>query len=132
MHLWYGYFHSGLIMLIASLIYTSTVSVDVASSSSRDWVDYFTLAFSFINIALIVVGFIYAFSLWRKQQNRIKISSTAEGMLFALIDFEQVIAQARHLGRYDVEQDLNLIYNCLLYTSPSPRDRQKSRMPSSA
>ena len=24
------------------------------------------------------------------------------------------------------------IPNCLLYTSPSPRDRQKSRMPSSA
>ena len=24
------------------------------------------------------------------------------------------------------------ISNCLLYTSPSPRDRQKSRMPSSA
>ena len=24
------------------------------------------------------------------------------------------------------------VYNCLLYTSPSPRDRQKSRMPSSA
>ena len=23
-------------------------------------------------------------------------------------------------------------YTCLLYTSPSPRDRQKSRMPSSA
>ena len=27
---------------------------------------------------------------------------------------------------------LGLIYCCLLYTSPSPRDRQKSRMPSSA
>ena len=25
-----------------------------------------------------------------------------------------------------------LVWNCLLYTSPSPRDRQKSRMPSSA
>ena len=25
-----------------------------------------------------------------------------------------------------------LIHGCLLYTSPSPRDRQKSRMPSSA
>ena len=25
-----------------------------------------------------------------------------------------------------------LTYTCLLYTSPSPRDRQKSRMPSSA
>ena len=24
------------------------------------------------------------------------------------------------------------MYGCLLYTSPSPRDRQKSRMPSSA
>ena len=27
---------------------------------------------------------------------------------------------------------LTLMQNCLLYTSPSPRDRQKSRMPSSA
>ena len=27
---------------------------------------------------------------------------------------------------------LILLSNCLLYTSPSPRDRQKSRMPSSA
>ena len=28
--------------------------------------------------------------------------------------------------------DLSGAYPCLLYTSPSPRDRQKSRMPSSA
>ena len=28
--------------------------------------------------------------------------------------------------------ELALFYRCLLYTSPSPRDRQKSRMPSSA
>ena len=28
--------------------------------------------------------------------------------------------------------DLPLLQTCLLYTSPSPRDRQKSRMPSSA
>ena len=27
---------------------------------------------------------------------------------------------------------LSSLNNCLLYTSPSPRDRQKSRMPSSA
>ena len=26
----------------------------------------------------------------------------------------------------------DIMYSCLLYTSPSPRDRQKSRMPSSA
>ena len=30
------------------------------------------------------------------------------------------------------ELDLGLTYDCLLYTSPSPRDRTRSRMPSSA
>ena len=30
------------------------------------------------------------------------------------------------------ERRIRLIRTCLLYTSPSPRDRQKSRMPSSA
>ena len=33
-----------------------------------------------------------------------------------------------HLDRLEAES----IHICLLYTSPSPRDRQKSRMPSSA
>ena len=32
---------------------------------------------------------------------------------------------------FDVQFSL-IEYDCLLYTSPSPRDRQKSRMPSSA
>ena len=32
---------------------------------------------------------------------------------------------------YDKEHDV-IVISCLLYTSPSPRDRQKSRMPSSA
>ena len=31
-----------------------------------------------------------------------------------------------------VLHDTHLLETCLLYTSPSPRDRQKSRMPSSA
>ena len=30
------------------------------------------------------------------------------------------------------EKALTVTHTCLLYTSPSPRDRQKSRMPSSA
>ena len=35
---------------------------------------------------------------------------------------------------FDFERELTQdpYSNCLLYTSPSPRDRQKSRMPSSA
>ena len=31
-----------------------------------------------------------------------------------------------------VDQPIAEVETCLLYTSPSPRDRQKSRMPSSA
>ena len=34
-------------------------------------------------------------------------------------------------GFYQAEKMAN-VNSCLLYTSPSPRDRQKSRMPSSA
>ena len=34
--------------------------------------------------------------------------------------------------RTSATQDGRQFWNCLLYTSPSPRDRQKSRMPSSA
>ena len=33
---------------------------------------------------------------------------------------------------YAVAGGTGLYYNCLLYTSPSPRDRTRSRMPSSA
>ena len=34
---------------------------------------------------------------------------------------------------YDIQENyFDMEYVCLLYTSPSPRDRQKSRMPSSA
>ena len=33
---------------------------------------------------------------------------------------------------YKVNGLANKLYNCLLYTSPSPRDRTRSRMPSSA
>ena len=36
------------------------------------------------------------------------------------------------VGRGMPAPDLIRGYACLLYTSPSPRDRQKSRMPSSA
>ena len=39
----------------------------------------------------------------------------------------------RRTGNFDFTYGLNAaLRTCLLYTSPSPRDRQKSRMPSSA
>ena len=36
------------------------------------------------------------------------------------------------ITRLDGGKKLQVFNTCLLYTSPSPRDRQKSRMPSSA
>ena len=36
------------------------------------------------------------------------------------------------MTRYFMELGAKVAITCLLYTSPSPRDRQKSRMPSSA
>ena len=43
-------------------------------------------------------------------------------------DFEQKDQLEAALGEYKQASD----YDCLLYTSPSPRDTERSRMPSSA
>ena len=49
------------------------------------------------------------------------------------IKFTRSINYIKQTNPYDYGFDINDgWYNCLLYTSPSPRDRQKSRMPSSA
>ena len=52
---------------------------------------------------------------------------------------EGIFAQAEQKNRNGriypkaiLESAVSKYDNCLLYTSPSPRDRQKSRMPSSA
>ena len=42
--------------------------------------------------------------------------------------FVVIFDSARKNFRNDIYED----YNCLLYTSPSPRDKRQSRMPSSA
>ena len=42
------------------------------------------------------------------------------------------IAAALNAERCDIYTDVDGVYTCLLYTSPSPRDLSTSRMPSSA
>ena len=48
------------------------------------------------------------------------------------------IAPGQHPQQVEIDNNLKALQEavggtiCLLYTSPSPRDRQKSRMPSSA
>ena len=53
----------------------------------------------------------------------------AVGLLFVLGVLIALLALFNIAGRLDAQ---DLAKTCLLYTSPSPRDRQKSRMPSSA
>ena len=45
--------------------------------------------------------------------------------------YSATVISSQFAGKSKIEQH-KMVYNCLLYTSPSPRDRQKSRMPSSA
>ena len=44
----------------------------------------------------------------------------------------RVFRKLKWLDPNETSHNLVLSSSCLLYTSPSPRDRQKSRMPSSA
>ena len=46
--------------------------------------------------------------------------------------FRYVVRRAEEQGMRVNTAKTSMICICLLYTSPSPRDRQKSRMPSSA
>ena len=61
---------------------------------------------------------------------------SVEAKLDALIAAgNQKIAALETVSEPDWEKfiyELDLITDCLLYTSPSPRDRTRSRMPSSA
>ena len=46
---------------------------------------------------------------------------------------QRIFTIGEHLAKLRAKSlNVSLIYPCLLYTSPSPRDRTRSRMPSSA
>ena len=58
-----------------------------------------------------------------------------DGVPVAVVRIEdEVFAIADTCSHADISLSLGMVWceTCLLYTSPSPRDRQKSRMPSSA
>ena len=55
-----------------------------------------------------------------KRQNPVKVTS-----------YSQLFNDLESVGK-EAETDRHMAMFCLLYTSPSPRDRTRSRMPSSA
>ena len=91
----------------------------------------------FIGVALPLTGVVPPMPLFLKHQ-------TPQFEVVSQLDREldELILQKQQLGltleklaelEQKIEQaNARLAAACLLYTSPSPRDRQKSRMPSSA
>ena len=78
----------------------------------------------------------------KQLNNEIKKLKLGKSTSYQVSQFQQDLARSQQqeiLRRVNFEKKfLELLvlsgefYDCLLYTSPSPRDRQKSRMPSSA
>ena len=70
-------------------------------------------------------------SLWNSP---VFLTTKADGSSEFLVDFRAVNAKTEPLfcALPSLDEILDQVADCLLYTSPSPRDRQKSRMPSSA
>ena len=51
---------------------------------------------------------------------------------YALLASRIAVSNLHKNTKKSFSQTINALYHCLLYTSPSPRDRTRSRMPSSA
>ena len=72
----------------------------------------------------------FGMDLWRNMSQDLNFN-----VMFSprgIINLAHSDAQMNTYSRRGNSMRLNGIDACLLYTSPSPRDRQKSRMPSSA
>ena len=63
----------------------------------------------------------------------VKLTDTEYGLLYAPRSGEtQILKWERKSGTVEIKEKGPFILTCLLYTSPSPRDKRQSRMPSSA
>ena len=75
---------------------------------------------------------------WSRGRNWVEIAKECRKVLMKELDFNceaQYAARFRQQFLSDENVEVPEVIwdmSCLLYTSPSPRDRQKSRMPSSA
>ena len=70
---------------------------------------------------------------YRTWVSEIMLQQTRVGAVIPYFErFMEELPDVSALAAVSEERLLKLWEGCLLYTSPSPRDRQKSRMPSSA
>ena len=81
-----------------------------------------------VTITALVSGFLlsFVFSSFEKDILANNEKTVLEGVKAVIIDSDTIE------GPLTENSTFTYYIGCLLYTSPSPRDRQKSRMPSSA
>ena len=73
---------------------------------------------------------------WGKQRVFLDLAFEMPPSTYGRIAARSGLVEVRQVAKFE-RKNAHLkirinVYTCLLYTSPSPRDRQKSRMPSSA
>ena len=71
-----------------------------------------------------------AFLQWEFQKEKYKKKNELKNVYFGDLHVHSSLSFDAYI--FNTRLDVDESYDCLLYTSPSPRDRQKSRMPSSA
>ena len=99
---------------------------DQALSANKDLARIFTVTARHSSTSIIYI----TQNLFSKQQYSRDISLQATYLV--LFKNPRDSSAVRYLAGQIMPSNPIFINNCLLYTSPSPRDRQKSRMPSSA
>ena len=81
-------------------------------------------------LPLLLIFVVFYFLLIRPQQKKLK---DHKNMIANLKKGDRIVTQGGIIGNiHYVNDDGTLSVDCLLYTSPSPRDQRGSRMPSSA
>ena len=65
-------------------------------------------------------------------ENRVGDGARADRSFRSLVGTAQCAPSATRGGAIEDEEHVGRMESCLLYTSPSPRDKRQSRMPSSA
>ena len=109
------------LMLGASLAATAYVTGCAQTSQAADTIDL-------TGISILITGCSSGFGrLGAEHYARLgaKVFATMRNLPRSEAAELEALAKAENL-------DITVLEICLLYTSPSPRDRQKSRMPSSA
>ena len=77
----------------------------------------------------LIIALVINESVQKSRTNGLQVAiGAASGAVFITLISAGVLTFVINI----IPQILNLIYICLLYTSPSPRDKRQSRMPSSA